>query len=547
MTTEKNQNKVYFNDAQLYPLYLMPRNLIAVMGRGTGKGMIDATRQLQVFQMMEGSTTGFVSPSYKKCLISTLPSLLVHWERWGYKRDIHYTVGKKPWKALHWKDPIFRPENWENVIGFYNGSVCQIITQDREGASNGLSLDHILIDEAKFVDYEKLKNETFQTNRGNEMFFDKCPLHHGLTITCDMPVTKKGSWFLQYEKLMDKELIEVLEGLVFKHWKIRQKMTAYPDRRIYYERELKKIESYLNTLRKHAYLYIERPSIYNLAILGEDFIARMKRELPPLVFATSIMCKRITIAYDGFYGSMREDINTYTAPNKSKLSLQDLGEGKVYENDCRLDADLDPDQPLMIALDVNNNINWLVCGQIGADNKLKVLKSFYVKYERRLAELMDDFCEYYKHHRTKQVAFFFDATFKGNGFALNQNDDFYIFISQFLSSHGWFVDEIYIGKPMNHIDKQQLINRMFVGRADHQIIINRDNNEALLLSIETAGSYMGKKDKRSEKLAESEEDKLEYRTDGSDAFDTLCIGVERHLQPYYSAGSSSGFVSYMGG
>ena len=547
MTTEKNQNKVYFNDAQLYPLYLMPRNLIAVMGRGTGKGMIDATRQLQVFQMMEGSTTGFVSPSYKKCLISTLPSLLVHWERWGYKRDIHYTVGKKPWKALHWKDPIFRPENWENVIGFYNGSVCQIITQDREGASNGLSLDHILIDEAKFVDYEKLKNETFQTNRGNEMFFDKCPLHHGLTITCDMPVTKKGSWFLQYEKLMDKELIEVLEGLVFKHWKIRQKMVNYPDRLQYYERELKKIESYLNTLRKHAYLYIERPSIYNLAILGEDFIARMKRELPPLVFATSIMCKRITIAYDGFYGSMREDINTYTAPNKSKLSLQDLGEGKVYENDCRLDADLDPDQPLMIALDVNNNINWLVCGQIGADNKLKVLKSFYVKYERRLAELMDDFCEYYKHHRTKQVAFFFDATFKGNGFALNQNDDFYIFISQFLSSHGWFVDEIYIGKPMNHIDKQQLINRMFVGRADHQIIINRDNNEALLLSIETAGSYMGKKDKRSEKLAESEEDKLEYRTDGSDAFDTLCIGVERHLQPYYSAGSSSGFVSYMGG
>jgi hypothetical protein len=324
-------------------------------------------------------------------------------------------------------------------------------------------------------------------------------------------------------------------------------MVNYPDRRQYYERELKKIESYLNTLRKHAYLYIERPSIYNLAILGEDFIARMKRELPPLVFATSIMCKRITIAYDGFYGSMREDINTYTAPNKSKLSLQDLGEGKVYENDCRLDADLDPDQPLMIALDVNNNINWLVCGQIGADNKLKVLKSFYVKYERRLAELMDDFCEYYKHHRTKQVAFFFDATFKGNGFALNQNDDFYIFISQFLSSHGWFVDEIYIGKPMNHIDKQQLINRMFVGRADHQIIINRDNNEALLLSIETAGSYMGKKDKRSEKLAESEEDKLEYRTDGSDAFDTLCIGVERHLQPYYSAGSSSGFVSYMGG
>ena len=538
--------KQYFNDAQMYPLMLQPRNLIAVMGRGTGKGMIDATRQIQVFQQMEGSTTGFVSPSYKKCLVSTLPSLLVHWERWGYKRDIHYTVGKKPWKALHWKDPIFTPQNWENVIGFYNGSVCQIITQDREGASNGMSLDHILIDEAKFVDYEKLKNETFQTNRGNEMFFDKCPLHHGLTITCDVPVTKKGSWFLGYEKMMDKELIKVLEGMVYQIWVTKERMKKAPDKWQHYQYELQRLQQQLNFLRKQAYLYIERPSIWNLAVLGEDFIRRMKRELPPLTFATSIMCKHITIATDGFYGSMREDVNLYTAPNKSKLTLSDLGEGKTFENDCSLDADLDPELPLMIALDVNNNINWLVCGQVHRDGKLRILKSFYVKYERRLSELMDDFCKYYEAHRTKQVVFFFDHTFKGNGYALNQNDDFYIYISNFLSDHGWFCDEVYIGRAMNHIDKQQLINRMFIGRADHQVLINRDNNEALLLSIETAGVYMGKKDKRSEKLAETEEDRLEYRTDGSDAFDTLCIGVERHLQTFYSSANDNGFTSYFG-
>ena len=539
--------KQYFNDAQMYPLLLQPRNLIAVMGRGTGKGLIDATRQLQVFQFMEGSTTGFVSPSYKKCLTTTLPSLLVHWERWGYKRDLHYTVGKKPWKALHWKDPIFTPQNWENIIGFYNGSVCQIITQDREGASNGMSLDHILIDEAKFVDYEKLKNETLQTNRGNEMFFEKCPLHHGLTITGDMPVTKKGSWFLQYEKNMDKGLIRVLEGLVYYKWQVRQRLKEHPERYDYYQRELARTDLQLRFLRKQAYLYLERPSVYNLAILGEDFIKRMRRELPPLTFATSIMCKRITIATDGFYGSMREDVNLYTAPNKSKLSLQDLGDGKTFENNCTLDADLDPRQPLMIGLDVNNNINWLVVGQVKPDGKLRILKSFYVKYERLLDDLLDDFCKYYKPHRTKHVFFFFDHTFKGNGFAINQNDDFYIFISNFLRAHGWCVDEVYIGRAMNHIDKQQLINRMFVGRADHQVLINRDNNEALLLSIETAGTYMGKKDKRSEKLAETEEDKLEYRTDGSDAFDTLCIGVERHLPNYTFDGGGTGFVSYFGG
>ena len=36
-----------------------------------------------------------------------------------------------------------------------------------------------------------------------------------------------------------------------------------------------------------------------------------------------------------------------------------------------------------------------------------------------------------------------------------------------------------------------------------------------------------RKDKSGEKLAESEEDLLEHRTDGSDAFDTLYISCEK--------------------
>ena len=81
---------------------------------------------------------------------------------------------------------------------------------------------------------------------------------------------------------------------------------------------------------------------------------------------------------------------------------------------------------------------------------------------------------------------------------------------------------------MNHILKNALINRMFRGRAKRQVLINRDNNPDLLISITSAGVRNGKKDKSGEKLAETEEDKLESRTDGSDAFDTLCIGVENY-------------------
>ena len=60
---------------------------------------------------------------------------------------------------------------------------------------------------------------------------------------------------------------------------------------------------------------------------------------------------------------------------------------------------------------------------------------------------------------------------------------------------------------------------------------NRQNNDDLILAIQAAGVSRGRngfrKDKGGEKLAESEEDLLEHRTDGTDAFDTLYIGCEK--------------------
>ena len=89
----KNKQKVYFNDAQMYVLSMMTRFLTMVAGRGIGKGMVQSMRMMQVFQGMPRSTTGFVGPSYKKLLTSVIPSIVVHFERLGYRRDIHYTVG----------------------------------------------------------------------------------------------------------------------------------------------------------------------------------------------------------------------------------------------------------------------------------------------------------------------------------------------------------------------------------------------------------------------------------------------------------------------
>ena len=536
METEQ-VHKEYFNDPQLYSLAMNTRDEVIVAGRGMGKGAIQAGRLMTNFQGMPGSMGGFVSPSVKRCLTNILPSMLIHLERWGFKRDLHYVVGKRPWKALHWKSPIFTPANWENTISFYNGSVCNIISQDRAGTSNSMSLDYIIIDEAKFINFEQLKDETFQANRGNEQYFHNFPLHHGMTITSDMPVTKKGSWFLSYKDDMDKELVEAIEGLVYAKWRAKRQQKAIPSQADAIQKKIDRIDAKLSFLRSKCLLYKEYTSIQNLALLGEEFIRRAKRDLPPLTFATSIMCKRIEISTDGFYGGMREDVNLYTAPNENVLNLEALNDGAI-PNDCRQDSDLDAQLPLIIAFDANANINWLVCGQVGKDGKLRVLKSFFVKYERKIPELLDDFNDYYRYHRRRQVIFYYDATFVGNSYGTH-SEAFYRMIITGLRRKGWNVKSKYIGKPMNHILKNDLINRMFRGRAHHLVLINRDNNPDLLISITSAGVKNGQKDKSGEKLAETEEDKLESRTDGSDAFDTLCIGVERFPVMQYRSVSTN--------
>jgi len=62
----------------------------------------------------------------------------------------------------------------------------------------------------------------------------------------------------------------------------------------------------------------------------------------------------------------------------------------------------------------------------------------------------------------------------------------------------------------------------------------RQNNDDLILSIQSAGVERGRngfrKNKSMEKQPESEEDLLEHRTDGTDAFETLYIGCEKFPQ-----------------
>ena len=529
----------YLNRAQSYILALLCKNITMVAGRGIGKGLVAASILRHNIEGMPGSNTALVAPNSKRMWTNILPSWDTHLRRWGYVENVHYTWGRKPAKEWGWQEPIIKPMNWENTLSFYTGAYATIISQDRKGTSNSQSFDFVLIDEAKFIDFEQFKDETLPANRGNGNAFGHLYYHHGIAKFSDMPTTKKGSWFLNDREKCDQEQLRLLEGLVASFYQLRQSIADKVERHepvTAMERyRLKRLSRAINMLRADTYLYKEFSSIENLEILGEDFITQCHRDMPPATFRTTIMCQRVEHSEDSFYNA-KSDRNLYTAVDKTYIDSLNFDMDKLRKVDCRMDADIAKEEPIYVAFDANANINWCVIGQPGKDMKLRVLKSFYTKYERRLPELVDDVCTYYGPLRHKEVVFCYDATFVGNNYGVDKND-FRTVIKYCFLKNGWTVRECYIGSPWQHPVKHQLINRMFLGQARYQILINQENNPDLLVSIDSAMTVNGSnlKDKSGEKKPETEEDRLETRTDGSDAFDTLCIAVE------------TGSVSFAGG
>ncbi len=525
----------YFNRPQLQAQLVAARTTVVVAGRRTGKtDSIAAPFVLKMMQRMPGSTGGIVVPTFKHGLTNTLPGLFAAWRRWGFKKGVHYVVGRRPPKSF--APPITEPHDWEQVISFYNGSVAVILSQDRPGAANSLTLSWLLVDEAKFIDPVKLTQETLPANGGIKSHFCRHSFNHAMMILSDMPQSKKGSWFLEYEKKMNPDVIAAIEAGVYEVWRIKQKILHMRKQGVeppaYLRNHLRRLDANINKLRSTATYYREYSSVENIELLGEQYLRDMKRDLTPLTFQTSIMCKKIGIARDGFYNSMKED-HKYNASDFAYLDS--LGyEFAPDAMDCRADRDLNPFAPICIGADYNANINWFVAGQPDeSTNRLNVIKSFYVKYDRKLPALVDDFCRYYTHHREKTVIFYYDTTALGSNYAVNNVDFRYTIIQEF-ERHGWIVIPVPLGNPMRHDEKYNLINRGFAGLNRLTPYFNRQNNDDLILAIQSAGIERGRlgfrKNKAGEKLAESEDDLLEHRTDGTDAFDTLYIGCER--RPY---------------
>ena len=538
------KKRQHFNKPQLRSMVIGAPSEVAIFGRGTGKtiGLLAPKSSNKYFKTMPRGTGVILNATFTQAFTRTLKELIRGWQMGGYQMDHHFLVGQRPtekWrKKWNWKGPFAPPLDYKYFVSWYNGAVAQIVSQERAGSSNGLSIDWVIGDEAKLLNEERLKTELLPANRGIIKEFENNPYHHGVTLTSDMPVGTGGRWLLN--KVQDMDVKAINEIWALQTIKYKLKFIKLPVANIAGKNEILKqlnvIDAELNDLRKGLLYYHEASTIENIHALGIDYIKLQLRDTSAFQFNTQILNIRPLRLEDGFYPDFQEDYHCYFAESGNYFDNTEIDPFNA-NLDCRKDSDRNDNAPLHIALDYNRRIHPLVVGQ-DTGPEIRILKGMHSLYPAKLKEAVKLFCDYYKTHKRKYVYYWYDATAVGGENETEKRED----VKKALREHGWIVKDMYMGKPPGHETKYRMYGHLLTedGEYDKVIRFNRENCASLILSVGMAEAEQRKDGFGKNK--KSEQDPLfpaEESTHYSDALDMMVFGMlESKLK--YGIGSKTG-------
>ncbi len=531
-------------------------NEYAVMGRGTGKteGILSKKTERYLHSMPRGAGV-CLGRTFVQILTRTLPGLIYGWEKAGYQMDKHYVIGKRPpakWlKAWNWKGPLRPPLNYEYFISWWNGGGIHLVSQDRAGSSNGITIDWLFGDEAKLLNREKLTRELLPANRGIVHDFKDNPYHHGMTFTTDMPIGTSGRWILDMEKEMDKARVTEILQLQLVRYKLVEMGHAKTTKMFHQElgKQISVIDDEIRLLRmgdkskseaKLLY-YHEASALENIHALGFEYIKEQMRDTSLFEFDTQILNKRPLRLEDGFYPDLVEEIHGYFSYDYSYIDKIGYDFDRLKLKDCRRDADVDPDQPLHIALDSNRSIHPLVVAQV-KEREIRQLNGLHVLYPLKLNNVLKTFVEYYRFHRTKRIIYWYDHTMVGE----QRNDRICDEVVAYLEKEGWSVQQCYIGKASPHEARYRMWGHLLkeTGKYKQVFRYNRDNCESLALSMYQTQAERRKdgfgKDKSTERDTKFPQEQAPHY---SEAEDMLVYGLLESGIDYQSMTAGLGFMS----
>lgn len=545
------EQKIWLNKPQKLSRLIMAPQEYGVWGRATGKTDEPiANRSSHGANQMPRGTTGLLGATYMQLLDRTLPPLFKAWEKMGYRHGVHYWVRQRPPAKLKIDDPIYKALDPSHYIYWYNGHVFYLVSQDREGLSNAKSLDAIVNDESKFINYDKYQDEMVPANRGNDNIFGHMWEHHMVTMYTDMPTQQKARWILEKAEQVNMETVGLVINLQIEYNKMYAEYnldrTTAPRKQYLYRKlcnyylainELKLGEEGEDGDREGLVWYSEASALENIQILGERKFNQWIRELKEQVFDTSILNLKNLMVETGFFHLLDTQYHCYQSYDYNFIDNLGLYLPDGVVKDCRKDGDIIKNKPLDIAFDYNASIKSLVIGQDSMKH-YRIVKSMYVlgADKKTIDDLVLDFIDYYKHHGCKEVHYYYDHTATGTD--ASRLKSFKQMIVDKLRDNGWHVYEHHIGKAPEHHIRYRLWEIVFSekDRRFKPVRFNHDNAEQLLSSMQQTGVKRSgdffKKDKLPEqqkKVAPQDAPHL------GDAFETLYIGRFKEEYGYNDA------------
>lgn len=522
----------HFNRVQLLALMVGARVTVGRIARGVGKtqGILAPWLQRRAL-IMPRSVGGIVAPTYKKFFAEIIPSFYDGMEMLGLQEERHYFVGKRG--PAKWSVPFKKVKDWRFSIHWSNGSAQALISQDRPGLGNGLSLDYIAVEEAKLIKSKHFYSSVLPAMRGNRHIFGHLPEWQSMLIISDAGRTAEERWFEAYRQQHDEELVRAIMQAVYEQQRmfqaIREKNLEGSTKKRYLQR-INQLEATLVPLRRACVHFLEGDIRDNIDVHSAEKLISEARTMPPDEFLRSYLNITPDILEGAWYHAFDPQRHCYEPQTPDWLMSRGIDRDFLTSarNDCRKDAEIVPSLPLDIAMDYGGYVNCMVVGQQFGDT-YRVDKEFMALHPRRTKDCLMDFVRYYQHHKMKEVNYFVDHTALDTHGTSDLN--YLEQVEATLRENGWRVNTHYIGKTPDPPLRYELVNKLFQ-EPSRPVMLNPDNCPNLIVSmrmtrIQEGGRAGFRKYKEGERKKPTAEQIHEPHL--GDALDTLLWGRFQHI------------------
>ena len=426
-------NPVGLNKPQLLSVFHNAPSEVNVEGRGTGKSYKIGWEIKQIITTMPRSVTAITGRTFGQIYTRTLPSSLKFLELLGYQKDKDYVIGTKP--PPQWRKPYETISKFDNFISFSNGTGFLLLSQEREGSARGPNIDREIVDEAITLNKERYDQEVSPANRGNEDHFGKTsnspvPQHHGFRYVSSMPYSQDQKWLLDYGNYYQEEagifLFDIWNRIVKMQVQLIEAKHSN-DNNLFKDiwNEIVRLKKQITPfVSKSGVLFVLANAFDNIQNLGFSYIVREYQKQSMLTFLIEILNWIIDKVEDCYYHLDSQKHIYYDAYDddfiRTLASESSYDINTMNPSDCRYDLDCLPSKPLEVVPDWGVKLNLFSVGQERNFNFVTkavepcdcFINEFFNKPQETnkvmITDLVEQFCNYYKNHPTKQVIFFRD-------------------------------------------------------------------------------------------------------------------------------------------